>query len=60
MKKIKLEKSHNNQNLIELWKFNNKGYYNFIENLEQPNIKDIKRRFKNYEIIDRQNCLSIN
>ena len=56
-KKIKLEKCTTKPNLVELWKLNYKGFYNFITYLEQPTLKQIKRKFKGYEIVDKQNCL---
>lgn len=59
-KKIKLEKCTTRPNLVELWKYNKKGYYNFIEYIEKPTLQQIQKRFRGYQIIDKQECLEQN
>lgn len=57
MKKIKLEKSATRPGLVEIWKFNKRGYYNFVEHLQMQEISKISKQFKGYEIVDKQHCL---
>ena len=58
MKKIKIEKSTTRPGVIELWKFNRRGYYNFVEYLQLQELPKITKQFKGYEIIDKQHCLT--
>lgn len=58
MKKIKLEKSATRPGLVEIWKFNRRGYYNFVEYLQMADLPTITRKFKGYEVVDKQHCLN--
>lgn len=47
------------KNLLEIWEYNRKGFYNFKEYipLEKFNIKLFKKQYKKYTIIDKKHLL---
>lgn len=47
------------KNLIEIWEYNRKGFYNFKEYipLEKFNIKLFKKQYKKYTIVDKKHLL---
>lgn len=57
-KKIIIEKNLK-KNRIEVWEYNRKGFYNFKEYLPLDNtsLLVIKKQFKKYTIIDKNNLL---
>lgn len=57
-KKIMIEKNLK-KNRIEVWEYNRKGFYNFKEYLPLDNtsLLVIKKQFKKYTIIDKNNLL---
>lgn len=57
-KKIMIEKNLK-KNKIEVWEYNRKGFYNFKEYLPLDNtsLLAIKKQFKKYTIIDKNNLL---
>lgn len=57
-KKIMIEKNLK-KNRIEVWEYNRKGFYNFKEYLPLDNasLLAIKKQFKKYTIIDKNNLL---
>lgn len=57
-KKIMIEIS-NKKDRIEIWEYNKKGFYNFKEYLplDNPSLLSIKKQYKKYTIIDKNNLL---
>lgn len=47
------------KNLLEIWEYNRKGFYNFKEYipLDKFNIKLFKKQYKKYTIIDKKHLL---
>lgn len=47
------------KNLLEVWEYNRKGFYNFKEYipLDKFNIKLFKKQYKKYTIIDKKHLL---
>lgn len=47
------------KNLLEIWEYNRKGFYNFKEYipLDKFNIKLFKKQYKKYTIIDKKHVL---
>jgi len=55
-KKIKLEYF---KGKIALWKYNKKGFYNFVELLDSIDLAQLKRRYKGYELTDKTGNLQL-
>ena len=55
-KKIKLEYF---KGKIALWKYNKKGFYNFIELFDTIDLKQLKKKYKGYELTDKTGNLQL-
>lgn len=58
-KKIMID-TNKEQTKFEIWEYNRKGFYNFKQyiSFDSFNIKEFKRQYKKYTIIDRKHLLN--